>query len=250
MEVRRRGLREKAPSLLRVRAVETDDDRVVDTHLPECLQDPARDLVAAGDAAEDVEEDRPNLLVARDHAERVDDALRVSPAPEVAEVRRAPADEGHDVDRGHGEPGAVAEDADLAVELHVRDALLPRHPLERVELGHVPHLRDVGMPEERVVVHGELRVERQYLDAGLALRRDDQRVDLAEHRLAADERLVELPDDRCDLLLLRGILDAGLVDEPARLPGVMSLERIDVEPRRAPPASSRRPPRCPRPPRS
>ena len=52
----------------------------------------------------------------------------------------------------------------------------------------VAHLRDVGMAEERVVVDRELRVERPHLAVG----RDDQRVDLAEHRLAADERVVEL----------------------------------------------------------
>ena len=39
-------------------------------------QDPARDLVAARDAAEDVEEDRAHLGVGGDHLERVDDALR------------------------------------------------------------------------------------------------------------------------------------------------------------------------------
>jgi hypothetical protein len=44
-------------------------------------QDPARDLVAARDAAEDVEEDRLHLRVARDHLERVDDALASPPPP-------------------------------------------------------------------------------------------------------------------------------------------------------------------------
>ena len=61
----------------------------VDPHLVERREDAAGDLVAARDPAEDVEEDRAHLRVARDHLERVDDALRVSPAAEVAEVRRA-----------------------------------------------------------------------------------------------------------------------------------------------------------------
>ena len=38
------------PPLLGVRAVEADDDRQLERHLPERLQDPARDLVAARDA--------------------------------------------------------------------------------------------------------------------------------------------------------------------------------------------------------
>ena len=58
-----------------------------------------------------------------------------------------------------------------------------------------------GMPEERVVVHRELRVERTHL----ALGGDDERIDLAQHRLGRDERVVELLDDRGDLLLLTGI---------------------------------------------
>ena len=77
-------------------------------HLAERLQDPARDLVAARDPAEDVEEDRLHLRVARDHRERVDDALRVAAAAEVAEVGRAAAGERDDVDRRHRQPGAVA----------------------------------------------------------------------------------------------------------------------------------------------
>ena len=90
----------------------------------------------------------------------------------------------------------------------------------------VAHLGDVGVLVERVVVDRELRVERLHL----ALGRDDQRVDLAEHRVAADERLVELPDDRRDLLLLARVVDAGAVDEPPRLVGLEALERVDVQP--------------------
>ena len=82
------------------------------------------------------------------------------------------------------------------------------------------------MPEERVVVDGELRVERSHL----ALGRHDERVDLAERRVAGDEGLVQLSDDRHDLLLLGRILDAGLIHEPPRVPRVIALERVDVQP--------------------
>ena len=75
-------------------------------------------------------------------------------------------------------------------QLHVRDVLLTRQALSRVGGFGVAHLGDVRVPEERVVVHAEFRVERLHL----AGRRDDQRVDLAEHRVGADERVVELLD--------------------------------------------------------
>jgi hypothetical protein len=109
---------------------------------------------------------------------------------------------------------------------HVGDALLAREGLERVRRRRVAHLRDVGVPEERVVVDGELRVERLHL----AFRRDDQRIDLAEHRVELDERSIELLDDRRDLLLLTRALDACAVDEPARDPRLEAFRRIDVQP--------------------
>ena len=183
---------EDLPALLGVRAVEADDDRMLDLGPSSACEDAARDLVAARDAREDVEQDRAHLRIGADDLERVDDALRVAAAAEVAEVRGPAAGERDHVERRHDEAGSVAEDPDLAVELHVGDALLARGAfLGRVRL-EVAHLRDVRMLVERVVVDRELRVER----FDLALGRDDQRVDLAEHRVGADERVVEPPDDR------------------------------------------------------
>src|SRR5207244_9396442 len=99
------------------------------------------------DPAEDVEEDRTNLAVASDHGQRVDDALRVAAPAEVAEVRRLPAGDDDHVDRRHRQAGSVAEDADTAIELHVRHALLPRERLEWTGSSHVAHLGHVRMPE-------------------------------------------------------------------------------------------------------
>ena len=63
----------------------------------------------------------------------------------------------------------------------------------------------------------------------LAVGGDDQRVDLAQHGVAVDERRVELLDDVGDLLLLARVVDARAVDEPASLPGLEPLVRVDVE---------------------
>jgi hypothetical protein len=130
-----------------------------------------------------------------------------------------------DVDRGHRKPRAVAADPDVAVELHVGHALLAREGLDRVGRSGVAHLRDVRVAEERVVVDGELRVERLHL----AVRRHDQRVDLAEHRVELDERAIQPLDDRCDLLLLAGVLDAPAVHEPPGDPGLVALRRVEVQ---------------------
>src|SRR5256886_9846817 len=227
MDVLAAGVGEDLPALLRVRPVEPDDDRIARHVEPvDGREDPARTRVAGGDTAEDVEEDRRALRVARDHLEGVHDALRAAAAAEIAEVRRAPARLRDDVHGGHSEPRAVGEDADVPVELHVGDALLARERLDRVGGGRIAPFCDVRMAEEAAVVDGELRVERLHL----TLRGDDQRVDLAEHRVELDERAIELLDDRRDLLLLGRILDAARVDEPARDPRLEALERIEVEP--------------------
>ena len=149
-----------------------------------------------------------------------------SPPPPRSQKFAAPAARERDhVQRRHDEPGAVAENADLAVELHVGDVLLARRALlGRIGL-EVAHLRDVGMLVERVVVDRELRVEGFHL----AVRRHDQRVDLAEHRVGADEGVVEALDDAEDLLLLARIVDPGSVDQAAGLVGLEALEGVDVQ---------------------
>src|SRR5262249_12561412 len=135
--------------------------------------------------------------------------------------------QGDRVERGHDQAGAVAQNPDLAVQLHVRDSLLAGGALlGRVRLG-IAHLSDIGVLVEGVVVDGELRVERPHL----ALRRHDQRVDLAEHRVHRDEALVELPHDAEDLLLLIRVRDPGAVDQAARLIGLEALDRVDVQAR-------------------
>ena len=121
-------------------------------------------------------------------------------------------------------PGAVAEDPDGAVELHVGDALLARQRLERIGCARVAQLGDVRMARERAVIDGELRVERLHLAVG----RDDQRVDLGQHRVGFNEAAVELLHDRSDLLLLVRVVDAGAVHESACDPRLEALERIHV----------------------
>jgi hypothetical protein len=113
------------------------------------------------------------------------------------------------------------------IELDVGDALLAREPLLRVAGVEVPHLRDVRMAKERVVVDGELGVERLHLASG----RDDQRVDLAEHRVGPDEGVIEAAHEADHLLLLVWIADACCEAEPAGLERLEPDERIDVQSR-------------------
>src|SRR3954453_255384 len=186
------GLGQQAPALLVVRAVETDDERHRRLDDLERLDQALGHLVTAGDAAEDVEQHRLDLGVGEDHLDRRDDRVGLRAAAGVEEVRGLPADLGDDVERRHHEPGAVAEDPDVAVELDVGQAALLGHLLLRILRRRVAQGRVLGVAEQRVAVERDLRVERPQL----ALGRDDQRVDLEEHRVLGDERLVQLGEHR------------------------------------------------------
>ena len=122
-----------------------------------------------------------DLLVGGDHLERVDDRVGLGAAAGVEEVGGVAAGLGDDVEGGHAEPGAVAEDADVAVELDVGEALLLRHLLLRVLDRDVLELGEVLVAEERRVVDRHLRVERDHVP----VLGDHQRVDLDQGRVGS-----------------------------------------------------------------
>ena len=83
----------------------------------------------------------------------------LAPAADVEEVGRRAADLVDHVARAHGQAGAVGDDADLAVEADVLQALLLGQTLARVELLEAAELVPLGMAEGGVVVEGDLGVE-------------------------------------------------------------------------------------------
>ena len=93
------GLRQQRAALLVVRAVEPHDERHLGLDLVERLDQALGDLVAARDAAEDVEQDGLDLLVGEDHLDRAGDRLGLRAAAGVEEVRRLAAGLGDDVER-------------------------------------------------------------------------------------------------------------------------------------------------------
>ena len=127
------GLGEDPPALLRVRAVQPDHDRHVrlDTLAAPrgCPAPPASQRVIP-----------PKMLMNTQRTAGSDSTtsqrgrhqVGARAAADVEEVRRAPARLRHDVERRHHQPGAVADDADLAVELHVLQADVLRLLLDRV----------------------------------------------------------------------------------------------------------------------
>ena len=129
-----------------------------------------------------------DLRVAEDHVEAVGHHLGVGAAADVEEVRRLDAavllaGVRDDVEGGHDQAGAVADDADLAVELDVVEALLLGLGLERVGLVLDLERRVVRVAEVGVVVERDLAVERLE-DVALE---PGQRVDLDQGGVLLDE---------------------------------------------------------------
>ena len=188
---------EDPPALLDVVAVEAYDEWLVRL-VAESLQgadDAVGDLVAGGDATEDVDEDRLHLDVAQDDVEAVGHHLGRGAATDVEEVRRLHAavpltGVRDDVERRHDQAGAVADDADGAVELDVVQALLLGRELERVLVLGDLEAGVVLVPELGVVVERHLAVERLERAVGEL----HQRVDLDERGVLLDEDGPELLD--------------------------------------------------------
>src|ERR671926_1464982 len=186
------------PALLHVVAVEPDDQRLgrLVTEQLQRVDDAVGDRVAGGDPAEDVDEDALHGGVGQDDVQPVGHDLGGGAATDVEEVGRLDAAElltgvGDDVQRAHHEPGAVADDADLAVELDVVEVLLLGRGLQRVGRGGVLELVVLPVPEGGVLVQGHLGVQGQ--DG--AVRRLGQRVDLDQGGLLLAEHLPQLDGD-------------------------------------------------------
>src|SRR5688572_13221085 len=197
------GLGEDPPALLDVVAVEADDQRLRRL-VAEVLQgrdDAVGDGVAGGDAAEDIDEDALHGRVGQDDVQPVAHDLGRGAATDVEEVRGLDAAElltgvGDDVEGAHDQAGAVADDADLALELDVVEVLLLGRGLQRVGGGGVLQRGVLRLPELGVLVEGDLGVEREHGAVG----RLGQRVHLDQRRVLLREHLPQLDRDRDDLV--------------------------------------------------
>src|SRR5919205_4177830 len=223
------GLGEDPPALLHVVAVEPDDQRLgrLVPQDAQRLHDAVGDGVAGGDPPEDVDEDALDGRVGEDDLQAVGHDLGGRAAADVEEVGRADPAEvlagvGDDVERAHDQAGAVADDADLALELDVVEVLLLGPGLERVGRGGVLEGGAVVVPEGGVVVEGDLRVQREHG----AVRRLGQRVDLDEGGVLLLEDLPQPLGDGDDLVAHLG-REAARVDDPGRRGLVDALAGVD-----------------------
>src|SRR5438067_3015574 len=182
---RQPGLGEDFLAQLLVGALHAYDEGDLELDLARCRDDPGGDGVALHDAAEDVDQYRLQARIAQHDLERFSNFFGRRATADVEEVRGRSPIEFDRVHGRHGEPGAVDQAADVAVERDVREIELRRLDFGGIFLVVVAHFDDIGMADRIVVVDCELRVELDHATvAG-----DDQRIDLGERRIG----LVECP---------------------------------------------------------
>jgi hypothetical protein len=212
------------PALIRVGAVEADDDGRPDVDPSQRLHDAVGNLLALRDATEDVDEDGLHAGVVVDDLERVRHHVGVGAAADVEEVRRLTPDLAHDVDRAHRQPGAVGDDPDVPVESDVLQSLGVRGRLALVALLRRFVLGPV-VAEGGVVVERHLGVERVHSPAG----RQDQGIDLDEVGVAIDIGAVQLRQD-VDRAVGGARVEVGALDPLARHLLAQAVDGIDLDP--------------------
>src|SRR3954453_17701018 len=223
------GLGEDPPALLHVVAVEPDDQRLgrLVAEQLQCVHDAVGHRVAGRDAPEDVHEHALDGGVGQDDVQAVGHHVGRGATTDVEEVGRLHAPElltgvRDDVQRAHHQAGAVADDADLAVELDVVEVLLLGSGLERVGRGGILEVLVRRVPEAGVVIERDLGVEGE----NGAVRRLGQRVHLHQRGVLLAEDVPQLDGDR-DHLVADLRREVGRVDDLGGLRGVDAGRRVD-----------------------
>src|SRR3989454_1115905 len=162
-------------------------------HLLQRLLHSERHGVRFRDGAEDVQQNDRRIRLDQE-LERLLDFRRVVRPAEVQERPALSAFQAQDVQRGHREPRAVRDDADVPVELDERDPLVVSLLLEGGPV--LVQVRVFRMTILRVVVYDELGVSRDHA----SVFRDDERIDLDEFRIFLPEQIIGVPDDGCELV--------------------------------------------------
>mmetsp|Transcript_24764 Transcript_24764/g.53959 ORF Transcript_24764/g.53959 Transcript_24764/m.53959 type:complete len:310 (+) Transcript_24764:74-1003(+) len=146
------------------------------------------DVVATGDAAEDVHEDGLHIRVSHDDLECHGHGLHCRGTTDVQEVGGASTQNAQEVHGGHGKPSAVHHARHVAVQFDVVEIILLGLYFNGILLAHISLFMDLLLPVGRVVIEIHLGVTDQ--DAAIGQR--GQGVDLQHGAVALDEDLVQI----------------------------------------------------------
>src|ERR1051325_4022572 len=175
-----------ALTLFNVCSFEPHNDRNLNPEIACRFNHTTRHHVAAHDAAEDIDQHCPDILIRKQNSKCSFNSFLRRAAANVEKVSRLPTREFDDVHRCHRESGAVHHARDVAVELDVVEIKFGRFDLERLFFVEVAQIEKLLVTKERVVVKVDLRVECDET----AVFRQQKRIDLGE---------------RCVHLFVRGV---------------------------------------------
>src|SRR5258708_28351042 len=137
-----------------------------------------------------------------------------------------PARSLHEVESAHAQAGAIADDPDLSIERHIREAALLRLDLIRIALEHAAiSLLQVLVPPRSILVDPEFGVPRDHV----AALRDPQRVDLSRDSIELRDGAIELLDQARQWT--RQLTQPSLEHETIELEVKRSAPRIRIQPR-------------------
>jgi hypothetical protein len=176
------GGREDLAALLDAVALEADHQGPVEARVLHGLDNALGDDVALHDAAENIDQDGFHVRVGKDDLEGLGDLLHRGAAPHVQKVRRLAPVQFDDVHGRHGQPGAVHEATDVAVQPYIGDPHLPGALFGVRKVGQIGFLEEGLVAEGGVVVQGDLGVHGQETAPG-PLFDDTQRIHLDQARV-------------------------------------------------------------------
>ena len=159
--------------------------RNIDTHFLDGSDDAFGDQIAAHDAAEDVDQNRLDVVIAENQLEGLGDALGGGAAAHVQEVGRFAPVELDDIHGRHGKTCAVDHAGNIAVQRHIVEIVLGRLRFQRIVLADIAHGFQPGLAEQRVIVAVELAIEGDQITRAV----DDQRIQLDQAHVALIEQI-------------------------------------------------------------
>ncbi len=140
-----------------------------------------------------------DLGIRQNQLERRRDALLGGAAAHIQEIRRLAAVQLNQVHGRHGQAGAIHHAGDIAVERHIVEFVLRRLALHGILLRVIAHRGQILVPKQRVVFDVDLGIQGQKI----AVRGDDQRIDLHQAGIAFQIQLVDRVRDFAELRDLR-----------------------------------------------
>ena len=166
------GLHQDFLAFVHVGAFEAKHHRKFHISFPGRFDDSGGQSIDAQDTAENIDQNGFHVFVAEQNFEGVRDLLSIRSAAYIEKVCRHASRVFDDVHGGHGEPGAIHHAAHAAIELDVVQAVLRGFDLEWIFFCYVAQFANIRMAEERVVIEGELGIEREEAAVGGGDERD------------------------------------------------------------------------------